>query len=184
MRHTRVAVAALAVGALSLLTFGQAAAQDAGPVTSSLRSFLGRYSKNLVAAAREMPAEKFGYSPTPDQMTFGHLVGHVAGSNNYLCASLSGLERPQSAEIDEGDKDALVEAMQASFDFCQKALERVTDAGLSEQVPFFGGRQASKATVALALVADWGDHYGQAANYLRLNDLLPPTAKREGEGGE
>jgi len=29
-------------------------------------------------------------------------------------------------------------------------------------------------------VADWEDHYSQMAIYLRLNGLLPPTAKKAG----
>jgi hypothetical protein len=29
--------------------------------------------------------------------------------------------------------------------------------------------------------ADWADHYSQLANYLRLNNLLPPTAKQKEE---
>jgi hypothetical protein len=29
--------------------------------------------------------------------------------------------------------------------------------------------------------ADWADHYSQAAIYLRLNGLLPPTAKRSAQ---
>jgi hypothetical protein len=32
----------------------------------------------------------------------------------------------------------------------------------------------------LDLVADWADHYGASAIYLRLNGVLPPTAKRSG----
>jgi len=26
-------------------------------------------------------------------------------------------------------------------------------------------------------VGDWADHYSQEANYLRLNGVLPPTAR-------
>ena len=35
---------------------------------------LARSSKNLVAAAELLPAEKYGYQPTPAQMTFGQLI--------------------------------------------------------------------------------------------------------------
>jgi hypothetical protein len=28
------------------------------------------------------------------------------------------------------------------------------------------------------LVEDWSDHYSQQAGYLRLNGILPPTAKK------
>jgi hypothetical protein len=30
----------------------------------------------------------------------------------------------------------------------------------------------------VATTADWADHYSQQAIYLRLNGLLPPTAKK------
>jgi hypothetical protein len=29
----------------------------------------------------------------------------------------------------------------------------------------------------IGLIADWADHYGQQAIYLRLNGVLPPTAR-------
>jgi len=30
----------------------------------------------------------------------------------------------------------------------------------------------------LLTTGDWADHYSQMANYLRLNGILPPTAKK------
>jgi len=32
-----------------------------------------------------------------------------------------------------------------------------------------------------AAAEDWADHYSQLANYLRLNNLLPPTARGKQE---
>jgi putative salt-induced outer membrane protein YdiY len=54
----------------------------------------------------------------------------------------------------------------------------VDDSKLGDQVKIFGGREASKATAAIALTNDWADHYAMAAMYLRLNGMLPPTAKK------
>jgi hypothetical protein len=45
-------------------------------------------------------------------------------------------------------------------------------------VPFFGDREVTRAHAMFAAVEDWGDHYSQLAIYLRLNGLLPPTAKK------
>jgi len=42
----------------------------------------------------------------------------------------------------------------------------------------FGGKTVSRATAEIITVGDWADHYSQMANYLRLNNLLPPTAKK------
>ncbi len=35
-----------------------------------------RRGKNLVEAAEDMPAEKYGFKPTPAQMSFGDVVVH------------------------------------------------------------------------------------------------------------
>jgi len=59
-----------------------------------------------------------------------------------------------------------------------KALANVTDAQLGDMVPYFGNRQVTRATVAVGVANDWADHYGQLAMYLRLNGILPPTARR------
>jgi hypothetical protein len=36
-----------------------------------------RQEKNLVAAVEEMPADSFGYKPTPQQMRFARLILHM-----------------------------------------------------------------------------------------------------------
>jgi hypothetical protein len=33
--------------------------------------------------------------------------------------------------------------------------------------------------VMVITAVDWADHYSQSAIYLRLNGLLPPTAKKK-----
>ncbi|MGA2458138.1 MAG: hypothetical protein ABSF85_11260, partial [Terriglobales bacterium] len=55
------------------------------PVSSALRDILPGRQKNTIAAVEAMPADKLGYKPTADQMTFGHLVVHMAETNNLLC---------------------------------------------------------------------------------------------------
>jgi hypothetical protein len=50
---------------------------------------------------------------------------------------------------------------------------------LAEKIQAFGGREAPLAWALIALTNDWADHYGAAAIYLRLNGLLPPTAKKK-----
>jgi hypothetical protein len=32
--------------------------------------------------------------------------------------------------------------------------------------------------MVLEMQEDWADHYSQLANYMRLNGLLPPTARK------
>jgi len=154
-------------------------AQDKNPVTSVVKEILPRQQKNLVAAVEEMPADKFGYKPTEQQMTFGHLVLHIVESNNYLCSKIGDIpEVKAAAPLKEADgKEKLVAALKASFESCSTALGKVDDSKLSDEVELFGGRRGSRAFALIALTNDWADHYSSAAIYLRLNGMLPPTAQ-------
>jgi hypothetical protein len=169
--------------ALAFTLFASAAVgiaqQNKDPVTSVVKEILPHQEKNLVAAVEEMPADKFGYKPTPQQMSFAHLVLHMTESNNYLCAKAGDLPEPKAQELKETDgKDKLVAALKASFDFCNTAMPKVTDAKLGDTIEVWGGRKAPRAFALIALTSDWADHYSAAAIYLRLNGLLPPTANK------
>ena len=154
-------------------------AQDKNPVTSAVKEMLPRQQKNLVAAVEAMPADKFAYKPTEQQMTFGHLVLHIVESNNYLCSKIGDLpEVKASVPLKESDgKEKLVPALNASFEFCATALNKVDDAKLGDEVELYGGHKGPRAFALIALTNDWADHYSSAAMYLRLNGLLPPTAQ-------
>ncbi len=164
---------------LLILATAASAQKSKNVVTDVIREILPRQQKNLVAAVDEMPADKFNFKPTPAQMTFAHLVIHVTESNNYLCAKAGDMAAPKAAELSETDgKDKLFAAMKASFDFCTTALAKVDDSKLGDTVDLYGGRQGPRAFALIALTNDWADHYSAAAQYLRLNGLLPPTAKK------
>lgn len=175
----RLFASALVLPALVALPSASAAQQSGNPVAEALRSSLKRAEQNLVAAARAMPAEKYSFAPTPAQMSFGKLVLHVAGANDFMCSTISGSKAPQRSKLEPGDaKEKLLSALEQSFQYCTTALAGLTDSGLGEQVPFFGGRKITRAEAVLGLAEDWGDHYSLAATELRLNGLLPPTAQR------
>ena len=161
---------------------GTVRAQDAAPVSDALRSTAKRAGTNLVAAAEEMPAGKYSFKPTPAQMSFGDVIAHLSGGNYFLCSSVAGVDAPKRAEITgKAPKAQLVSALKESFQFCESSLGKVDDSGLSQKVPFFGNREVSRAEMMFASAEDWADHYSQLANYLRLNKLLPPTAKKKQE---
>jgi len=158
---------------------GSTAKAEANPISNQLRSDVAESAKNMVAAAEEMPADKYTYHPTPEQMTFGHLIVHATMANYYLCSRISGAARPDVKVSDTQGKDDLVAALKSSFDFCTTSLAKVEDTNLGETVPFFGGRTISRGGLMMEVGADYADHYAIAAMYLRLNGMLPPTAKKE-----
>jgi DinB superfamily len=157
---------------------GPPAQTEANPVSAAVRSNLERNSKNIVAAVDEMPADKFSYRPTPEQITFGHLVMHMATSNFRLCSAISGMGTPKMDELTETDpKEKLAGALKSSFDFCTQALAKTDDSKLGEVVLTRGNFSLTRAAAMIALTNDFADHYSGAAMYLRLNGLLPPTAQ-------
>src|SRR4029077_263321 len=167
---------------LTLFVAGATSAQEAAapvgkPVTSTVKSQLTRYAKNMVAAADLMPAEKYNFKPTPEMNTFGHLIMHIAQSNNILCSKISGAAAPDIKLTDPDTQDKLVAALKASFEYCTASLANVDDSKLGEPMTLFGNRPASRAAALIALSDDWYDHYGTQAIYLRLNGILPPTAQ-------
>jgi uncharacterized damage-inducible protein DinB len=168
----------LAVAMMSCL----AAAQN--PVMDSVRQIMQRQEGNLTGAAQEMPADKYGFRPTSQQMTFGTLIMHVVESNDFLCSRIAGVEEPKQSKLKlsaTDPKDKLVSALKSSFDYCKSALSKAKDSDLGAQVKLWGGRQTPKAGAAIGLTDDWADHYSQAAMYLRLNGLLPPSAKKKSD---
>jgi uncharacterized damage-inducible protein DinB len=168
--------AALALSVLPSLARAQAALN---PVTDALRSVEQRQARNLVAAAEAFPADKYSFKPTAAQMSVADILVHLAEGNDQLCSALGGMAAPQRTAVTAAaGRDALIARLRESFQFCETALTGLTDVRLSDQVPFFGGRQVTRGNAVLATVADWADHYSQLAIYLRLNNLLPPTARR------
>jgi uncharacterized damage-inducible protein DinB/predicted small secreted protein len=157
-----------------------ATAQTKNPVSSALRDILTGRQKNIVAAVEEMPADKFSYKPTADQMTFGHLVTHIIEANHALCNKATGAPAPKAEEAKDTDaKDKLVTALKGSFDYCSDALAKMDDSKLGEMTEGFEkGKEVSRAWASMVLASSWADHYGMAAMYLRLNGLTPPTAKK------
>src|SRR5580693_659350 len=118
-----------------------ASSQSAGPiknpVTTVLRTLQTRQQKNILGAIDAMPADKFSYKPTPDQITFGHLVVHITESNNSMCSKIADVPAPKVDELKETDpKDKLQAAAKASFDYCSTVLANVDDSKLGDPMDF------------------------------------------------
>ena len=154
-------------------------AQDA-PVAKAFRDFAADEAKNLIAAAEQMPADKYTFKPTPAQMSFADIQMHLAMGNDLLCGLIGGTKAPaRSAVPASSNKEALVARLKETFAFCDQALAGLDDSKLTEPLSFFG-RTMTRAAIETLTVGDWADHYSQIAIYMRLNGQLPPTAKKPG----
>lgn len=163
--------------ALSLVCTGLSAQN---PVAGAVRFMSARMARDLMEAAEAMPADKYGYKPTPAQMAFGEVVLHVAEGTAMMCGWIAGTTPPAAPKLTAQDaKEKLVARQKDAFAYCTSALATVNDAQLGDSVPFFGGRKLTRAAVMIILIDDLADHYSQEAIYMRLNGLVPPSAKRK-----
>jgi len=182
-----------------VLPVGLAAQQPSGPppnpITAAFRGRITTLERNVAQAFDSIPERLFSYKPTPAQLTFGYIAQHLATDNYLFCNAFGEMKATRAAaDTTTADsikatwpKETLVAKLKESFAFCQSAIGQLDDAKLGEQVTMtFGGntRQVPRANMVLGHALDLADHYSQIANYMRLNNILPPTAlPRPGRGG-
>lgn len=109
--------------ALSLLD-----AQNNLTTTMTQRYFSG-IRKNLEASADAMPADKYSYRLTADQMTFGQWLIHSIERNYNDCAALKGEPVPDAQKQAAGlkEKSEISRALKDSFAYCAAALDTLDD---------------------------------------------------------
>jgi hypothetical protein len=193
MKSLRIAIAGLALPIV--VAAQQPATSQANAMTAAFKTRIATLHRNVAQAFDSIPESKFGYKPTPAQLTFGYIAQHVA-SDSYVYCSNFGAMKPTIDAKDNSTPDSvkatwpkveLVAKLKASFAFCDQAIEQVNDAILPEAVSFtYGGaeRHVTRGYMVLGHALDLADHYSQVANYMRLNGMLPPSAlPRPGRGG-
>jgi uncharacterized damage-inducible protein DinB len=166
----------------------QAGGPPANPVTTVFKGRITALERNIAQAFDSIPEAKFGYKPTPAQLTIGYIAQHLASDNYFFCNNFGDQKATVAAKDTETadsvkakwPRDTLVAKLKASFAFCQTALNQVDDTKLADQVTVPGPngttRQLTRAAALLGHALDLADHYSQLANYMRLNNIIPPTA--------
>jgi hypothetical protein len=195
MKTTYLAILALALPA-SLVAQQPAGSPPANPITTVFRNRTMGLQRNLAQAFDSIPESKFGYKPTPAQLSIGYIAQHLVSDNYLFCNNFGAMKGTQSAtDTTTADsvkatwpKDSLVAKLKASLTFCESAFAQLNDANLADQLTVtLGGqpRTITRAGMVLGHALDMADHYSQLANYMRLNNILPPTAlPRPKPGGE
>jgi uncharacterized damage-inducible protein DinB len=162
-------------------------APPANPITTVFQTRTMALQRNLAQAFDSIPERLFSYRPTPAQLSIGYVAQHLANDNYFFCNNFGDMKADQAAEdTTTADsikatwpKDRLMARLNASFAFCERAFAQLNDANLGDQITMtFRGqtRTVTRASMVLGHVVDMADHYSQLANYMRLNNILPPTA--------
>lgn len=133
--------------------------------------------KKFVDLANALPADKLTWRPSADSRSFAEVFLHVAGER-YGIMSLMGAVPPagfddKTYEKSTTDRAQIVEELNKSWDFTQKAINGMTNADFAKLLPKLGP-QANAGDVVYILVADAHEHLGQSVAYARENGIVPP----------
>lgn len=127
-----------------------------------------------------MPADKYGYKPTPEIRSFEQQLLHLADANYGFAAAITGqvspVERGGAEKIAGTSKEATVKMVMDSYDFVINAIKGLTEAQFGENISIFGMEMTRE--VALEKAFEHQTHHrGQTTPYIRLAGATPPNEK-------
>jgi len=158
--------------------------QTAGQV---LDHYIANVEGEFVPAAEAMPEDKYSFAPINGEFkgvrTFAQQVKHVATVNFMLWGPLMGEKPP--VDINDGNgpdsmtsKADIVKYLKDSYALGHRAAKSLTADNIVGLVPSpFGAGTISRLFCATFSVAHGFDHYGQMAEYLRMNGIIPPASR-------
>jgi hypothetical protein len=198
MRQTQVLLP-LAVLIFDVTTLGQdtksgmaasapQAQQPSPTIASTVDREISTIEKEFVDAAEAMPEDKFNFSPESLNIpgseykgvrTFALEVKHVAASNYALWSPITGDKFPDNFMGGNGPEDLktkadIVKFLKDSFALGHKAAATLTTQNMLQTA---GHSKSPRLHLATFAVAHAYDHYGQMAEYLRMNGIVPPASR-------
>lgn len=171
-----------------------APAAPAAPATllDEVAADMERVSGRLIALAEAIPADKYGWSLTPEVRTVSEVFVHVVGTN-LLLPPVLGAAPPEGVEMDGSpfatmakweaevtSKEAVVAKLQESYAYAIDAIRNLDPATLEDQIALFGP-PSSKRSYALILMNHGHEHLGQAIAYTRALGITPPWSQVQDE---
>lgn len=168
-----------------------------GTMVEPAKSFedaLAAFEGQFVGLAKAMPAGKYDFAPSaaifastqktdylsPNNQgvrSFGQMVAHVAQANYFYGGQIGAMKPDVDVKAIGAlkDKDQIVAALEKSFAFVRQAMGTLTSQNAFESVR----GTATRASTAGQVIAHGFDHYGQLAEYLRMNGIIPPASEKK-----
>ena len=138
-------------------------------------------SRQLIALAEAIPAEKYSWRPAAGVRTTGEVLMHIAGTNFFLLNRM-GHKLPSDFEAVDVEKVAtnkgeVIDWLKRSLDAVRDAHAKVTAADLKKKEKFFD-HEATDDGLYLRLLVHANEHMGQLVAYARTNGVVPPWSEK------
>ena len=168
-----------------LVVISHVALAQTKPVSQALDFWITNTERDVVSAADAMPEEKYSFAPTAGGFagvrTFAEQVKHLSAANYQLAAKILG-ENPLHGEDNETAPDSIkskaqiMDYVKGSFAELHRAAASITKENSLQPLPKAPG-PPNRLECAVDAVAHSYDHYGQMVEYLRMNDIVPPSSR-------
>ncbi len=155
-----------------------------GPAADLLLPF-GELEQHVMALARAIPEEKYGWRPAEGVRSIREVLLHIAYGNQLMLNISNGIEREELAKQVEAQvqrekepltKDQVIAALESAFRTVRTALETATGGSLSRDIDFWGTPTTRRGVLA-SLDSHIAEHEGQLIAYARMNGIVPPWSK-------
>ncbi len=162
----------LAAALLSIPLF----AADFGPTRDEVVAQWKMSRQFTLAVAEKMPEELYKFKASPEEMAFGVLMFHIAGSQAFRLAQVAGVASPVENPKGPVGKAEVMAALAASFDFCIATVAKLTEQQLAKEytVDWYEKKTTTGRQIVAAMLVHTAHHRGQAEVYLRINGIAPP----------
>lgn len=141
-------------------------------------------SRQLVALAEAIPAEKVAWRPAPGVRSTSEVLMHIALANFHLL-SITGPKMP--ADLTSPDMEKTVTAKPEVISWLKRSLDAVKTAraglkaaGLRRRVKV-NNRDATVDGMYLRIIVHANEHMGQLVAYARVNGIVPPWSEGAGK---
>ena len=144
----------------------------------------GHVSRQLVALAGAIPAEKYAWRPAPGVRSTSEVLMHLALANFFLL-SVTGPKMP--ADMTSADLEKTVTAKPEVLNWLQRSLDAVKSAhaGLKpaalKRPVQIEKRAATVDGMYLRIIVHANEHMGQLVAYARMNGIVPPWSAGGGK---
>jgi uncharacterized damage-inducible protein DinB len=168
-----------------------ASASPPATIASVIDREISIVEKEVVEAAEAMPEDKFDFSPEKLNLagsdykgvrTFGDQLKHIAAANYLIWSPITGEKAPDTVNEGKGPatmkaKAEIVKFVKDSFAFGHKAVATLNSSNLVQPISSSSGKPTTRLFLATFAPAHAFDHYGQMAEYLRMNGIVPPASR-------
>ena len=173
---------------LPCLAQRQAKNNEQRTVAETIDSWIANAEREIVPAADAMPAERYGFAPSPSDgefagvRTFAQQVKHLAANNYWMAAMIRQTEYTPDMSSERGPdsvttKPQLMRYLAGSFAALHAAAATITEANAAQPIRTPIGWQHTRLSLDIDAVAHSYDHYGQIVEYLRMNGIVPPASR-------